>query len=472
MTRTVLIIYGVVFCCNSLASAAEDDSRIKNVLFIVSDDLKASVLACYGDQVGHTPNIDRLARQGMVFESAYCQGTWCAPSRRSFMFSRYRGTSPVNMGQHFKDNGWFSARVGKIYHMAVPGDIIRGTNGKDVASSWTERFNSQGLEAGTPGEYACLNLNLFTSKLEGRESTGMPNRMFVSVRCEGDGSDQPDHKTATKIIELLREHHEEPFFLAAGFIRPHYPMVQPQPYFDLYPWSEIELPQKVDNDLGDIPRRGRAKSTSASNGIGKYPDNQKRMWSAYYASVSFMDKQVGRILNELDRLRLRDNTAIVFTSDHGYHLGEHDFWLKSNFHEEVIHVPLIVAVPGRNAGRSRSIVELLDIYPTLSELVGLQTPGGVQGKSLVPILDDPAAKIRSEALTVMANGGVSLRSPHWHYMHYADGSEELYDMESDPHEFTNLAMNAQYASILHELRLRMDERMRLVRDNPRNKDAF
>ena len=135
--------------------------KIKNVLFIVSDDLKASVLGCYGDKVCHTPNIDRLAREGVVFERAYCQGVVCGPSRTSFMHSRYKGGAEMNLGRHFRENGWYSARVGKIYHMRVPGDIIAGTNGLDVESSWTERFNSQGQEAHTSGHYACLNQNIF-----------------------------------------------------------------------------------------------------------------------------------------------------------------------------------------------------------------------------------------------------------------------------------------------------------------------
>ena len=229
---------------SSSAAALPEESAarpVRNVLLIVSDDLKASVLGCYGNEVGRTPNIDRLARAGVVFDRAYCQGVSCAPSRTSFMFSRYRGGGKVNLGQHFRENGWYSARVGKIYHMRVPGDIIAGTNGNDVASSWTERFNSSGREAHTPGHYACLNLNVFTTDLKDRQSTRMPHRMFVTVRYEGDGADQPDHKSATKAIELLREHRDERFFLAVGLVRPHYPMVAPQQYFDPYPWEKIEL---------------------------------------------------------------------------------------------------------------------------------------------------------------------------------------------------------------------------------------
>jgi len=341
-------------------TAALADAAIKNVLFIVSDDLKASVLGCYGDKVCKTPNIDRLARQGMVFDRAYCQGTVCAPSRRSFMYSRYVGTKGINLGEHLKANGLYSARVGKIYHMRVPGDIIAGTNGQDVAESWTERFNSQGNEAHTPGDYACLNLNIFTSKLEGRQSTRMPHRMFVSVKYKGDGADQPDHKTATKTIELLRKHGDKPFFIAAGFVRPHYPMVAPQRFFDQYPFADMTLPPQVKGDLDDIPKQGLARNRSATNGIDEHPDNQKRMWAAYFASITFMDEQVGRILNELERLGLRESTAIVFLSDHGYHLGEHTFWQKANLHEEVTRVPLILSVPGFVAGKTDAIAELVD----------------------------------------------------------------------------------------------------------------
>jgi iduronate 2-sulfatase len=211
-----------------------------NVLFIVSDDLKASALGCYGNKVCKTPNIDKLASRGMVFNRAYCQGMACAPSRKSFMFSRYQDTAGTNLGEHFKNNGWYTARVGKIYHMRVPGDIIAGTHGLDVESSWTERFNSPGREAHTPGDYACLNLNIFTKEQEDRESTAMPNRMFVSVKYEGDGSDQPDHKTATKTVELLRKHKDEPFFLAVGFVRPHYPNVAPKSVFPKLPMAGHE----------------------------------------------------------------------------------------------------------------------------------------------------------------------------------------------------------------------------------------
>ena len=467
-----LFLLGIV---PRVGCSEETTPVVQNVLFIIADDLRASVLGCYGDPFCETPNLDALAKRGMLFRRAYCQGTSCAPSRQSLMFSRYPeqrsrknfdaendaaadNETAVNMGQHFRENGWYSARVGKIYHMRVPGDIIAGTNGLDVASSWTERFNSPGLEAHTPGDYACLNLNVFTDSLENRQSTKMPHRMFVTVQYDGDGSDQADYKAASKAIDLLEKHASERFFLAVGLVRPHYPMVAPRQYFDPYPWQQMLLPPQQTGDLDDIPKLGLAGTISSRNPIGKYPDNQKRMWSGYYAAVSFMDAQVGRILDQLDRLGLRENTAVVFTSDHGYHLGDHQFWQKSNLHEQVLRVPLVISTPTLPAGESDSVVELVDLFPTLAELAGLPTPQSVQGKSLLPILKDSAAEVKSHALSF--HQGHSLRNSAWHYMRYRDGSRELYDMKRDEGEFDNLADDDDYQNIVSQLDRDLDRSLR------------
>ena len=454
----------IIFFCNvifSFGALLAKEKKITNVLFLISDDLKASVLGCYGDKICQTNNIDRLAKRGVVFDRAYCQGTWCSPSRTSFMHSRYKGSADLNLGKLFRDNSYYSARAGKIYHMRVPGDIIDGTDGLDVPSSWTEKFNSKGLEAHTPGDYACLNLNIFTKDLKGRQSTRMPHRMFVTVSYDGDGSDQPDHKTASKVIELMREHRDEPFFLAAGFVRPHYPMVQPKQYFDQYPFDKIELPDQLPDDLDDIPKLGLAKSRSATNKIGNFPDNQKRMWSAYYASTQFMDNQVGRILDELTSLGLEENTVVVFTSDHGYHLGEHTFWQKSNLHEEVTKVPLIISVPGMKAGRSESIVELVDLMPTLAELCDIKIPKGLHGESLVPVLKNPSASVKDGALS-FNNLGTSYRTKNWSYVRYKDGKEEMYDMAKDPQQFRNLAVVNTSSNVdqLKRMRSLFDQRLK------------
>ncbi|MEO1856485.1 MAG: sulfatase [Rubritalea sp.] len=460
---TITVFGGVVAFPQQLHAddaSATAETKIKNVLFIVSDDLKADVLGCYGDKICKTPNIDKLASEGMVFNRAYCQGMMCGPSRTSFMASRYLDAAGVSLGEHFKSNDFYTARVGKIFHMAVPDDIIAGTDGKDIPSSWTQRFNSSGQEAHTPGDYACLNLNKFTDKLQGRESSRMPNRMFVSVSYEGDGSDQPDYKTASKTIELLREHKDKPFFIAAGLVRPHYPNVAPQHYFDLYPWQDIKLPEMVANDIDDIPKLGRARTMNSNNSIGKYPDNQKRMWAAYYATVTFMDEQVGRIINELDRLGLRESTAIVLLSDHGYHLGEHTFWQKTNLHEDVSRVPLIVSVPGMKPGRTDAFTELLDIYPTLADLVGISIPDEVQGKSFTPVLKDPSDFVKKAALSIIPHKGVALRTKGYGYMRYRSGEEELYDMLKDPKQFSNQVSNPEYAIILKQLQKQLDSRLK------------
>ena len=459
LTLIIALCFLAPFGCSNYAKAdSSDTTKIQHVLFLVSDDLKASALGCYGNGLCKTPNIDRLAEEGMVFEHAYCQGLWCAPSRTSFMFSRYQGEGETNLGQCFREAGWHSARVGKIYHMRVPGDIIAGTDGNDIPSSWDERFNSAGLEAHTPGHYACLNLNIFTDALENRQSTRMPHRMFVTVRYDGNGSDQPDSKSATKAIELLKEHRNKNMFLAVGFVRPHYPNVAPQDFFDHYPWETMPLPQTVEDDLSDIPKAGLAKTRNDNNPIGEYPDNQRRMWAGYYATVEFMDRQVGRILDELDQAGLRDSTAIVFCSDHGYHLGEHGFWQKHNYHEDVTRVPLIISAPGIPPGRTRSLVELVDIFPTLTDLTHIQTPPGVQGKSLVPLLKNSTDSVRDSALSL--HKGHSLRTDEWAFMRYSDDSEELYDMNNDPLQFTNLAGKSEFQEIKNSLITQLQQRLR------------
>ncbi|TWT65850.1 sulfatase [Crateriforma conspicua] len=453
----------IAFAAAGPAAHAAESEPIKNVLMIVSDDLKASVLGCYGDPQCETPNIDRLAARGMLFRRAYCQGTWCLPSRKSFMYSKYQGASQKTLGGFLQDHGYYSARVGKIFHMRVPGDIIDGTNGEDVEACWTERFNSPGREAHTPGDYACLNQNIFTDAPENRQSTRMPHRMFVTVQYDGSGDDQPDAKSAAKSIELLREHADQPFFLAVGFVRPHYPMVAPRDYFNQYSLSSIETPHVPENDLDDIPAAGLRGTRNGNNTIGQYPENQKRMWQGYYATVTFMDRQVGRILDELDRLGLANSTAIVFTSDHGYHLGEHTLWQKKNFHEEVTRVPLIVSVPGLASGETDAIVELVDIYPTVAELLGLAAPNDLDGVSLVSVLNDPTRSVRDSALSldrIKSGWEFADRGDRWAYMRYVDGSEELYDMDSDPNQYRNLAKLPEYAAHLEASRRRMDEKIK------------
>ncbi|NQV34047.1 MAG: sulfatase, partial [Phycisphaeraceae bacterium] len=401
-----VVLFVVILCSANLHA-----QKIENILYIIADDLKASTLNCYGDLKCQTPNIDRLVAQGMVFKHAYSQGVVCAPSRPSLMFSRYGKIDRkklVSFPQFFKEKGWYTARVSKIYHMAVPRDIVQGTNGVDHEPSWTERFNMKAAEESSPGAYACLSQNVFKTELKDRQGAGTRHRMYVSVETPGEGQDQPDYMAADKAIKLMRQHKDKPFVLAVGFVRPHYPMVAPETCFAPYDWSKITMPERREGDWDDIPRQSIPKSTSQSCGIDRYPDNQKRMWAAYYAAVSFMDTQLGKVLDELERLGLKDTTAIVFTSDHGYHLGEHDFWLKSNLHEEVTRVPLIISAPGYKAGTTDAFVELADIYPTVVSLAGLTPPAQCHGKSLLPVLKDPSARVRDYAYS-FHNAGHAIR---------------------------------------------------------------
>jgi len=444
--KGTIFAFFVVLCLSA-------QSKVKNVLLIVSDDLKADAVGCYGNKLAQTPHLDQLAKEGTLFRNAYCQGTVCRPSRASFMRGRRQGEKGITWGEHFINNGFSSTRVGKIFHMRVPGDSIAGTDGADVAACWSAKYNMPGKEAHTPGNYACLNLNKFTTRLEGRQSTKMPYRMFVTVDYVGDGSDQPDWKAATKSIELLKDlkKDDKPFFLATGLVRPHYPNVAPEQYFARYPYKEMPLPYVPFDDWDDMPKSAVSRSNSKQYGIDKYPDNQRKMWAGYLATVTFMDEQVGRILKTLKELGLDRETAVFFTSDHGYLLGEHHFWQKGNLREEVTRVPLIMRVPTSNPGTSSSIVELVDLFPTACEATGLPIPQGVEGKSLLSVLENPKATVKEAAFSFVGKG-TSMRTSNWAYMKYGDGSEELYDMKKDPKQFVNLAQSAEHAKVLASLR--------------------
>ena len=444
----------------AISLGKEPVGKVKNILLIMSDDLKASALSAYGKTICRTPNIDRLAKSGMVFERAYCQGLACSPSRPSMLRSIYpksNATAPT-IGEHLQKHGMHTARVGKIFHMPVPHAQLDGSNGRDVAECWTERYNTKTAETFSPGLYRLLNSDIVTRRIEGRDAKG-PNRMWATVETDKeDGSDQADYMVATKAVELLRERKKagKPFFLGVGFVRPHFPMVQPKKFFDMYPQEKMKIPPQIAGDLDDIPPAGRGPD---GKGLNEMELSRRRMWQAYYGSVTFMDEQLGKVLDELERLGLRDSTAIVFTTDHGYHLGEHGFWQKANLHEEVVRVPLIISAPGIKPGRTSSLVELVDLYPTWTDLLELPIPKGLHGKSLEPILRNPNAKVRDTALSIHNRAGGGLRSARWHYMNYAGKGEELYDMIKDPDQYTNVVSDSKYAAILKKARAQYKDRM-------------
>jgi len=450
-----------------------------NVLFIIADDLTVTAVSSYENKVSKTPNIDKLAAEGIRYTKAYCQYPVCGPSRASFMSGYYPNATTTfgyvsgrdNIGpnrqtwsQLFKDNGYYTARVSKIFHMGVPIDIETGSNGQDDEASWTERFNSQGPEWKAVGQ-----AELVQGNPDGKIERKGGNVMTI-VKAEGDDLVHSDGKTAQKVIELIKEHKNEPFFLAVGFVRPHVPFVAPKKYFEPYPYGDIIMPKKVKGDWDDIPERGINYVTSVNGQMSL--EQEKKAVAAYYASVAYMDKQIGKVLNTLKEEGVEDNTIIVFTSDHGFHLGEHKFWMKVSLHEESVRVPMIIKVPGKKAAICNSFVELIDLYPTISELAGLKTSKHLQGKSLTKTIDNPNFKVRDTAFTV-SQGGRSflLRTEKWAYIQYdedAGSGIELYDMEKDPQQFTNLAGMSAYRDLVNSFKEKLNNKLIEVRINDLN----
>ena len=446
-----------------------------NVLFIISDDLTATALSCYGNKVCQTPNIDRLASQGTRFTKAYCQGTYCGPSRASFMSGYYPHAikmlgygSPrpaigerATWAQHFKNNGYHTARVSKIFHMGVPGGIEKGTDGADDPASWTERFNSAGPEWKAPGDGETLENNA-----DARKPGPVGGNPFVVVEADGDDLVHSDGKTAAKAVELIKQHKDKPFFLGVGFVRPHVPFVAPRKdYTEFLPYAKMQLPPKLKDDWADIPKAGINYKTSRNMKMDIR--RQKKAVGGYYASVAFMDRMVGQVLNGLKEAGLDDNTIVIFTSDHGYHLGEHDFWAKVSLHDESAAVPLIIRMPGKKPAVCHSMVELLDLYPTLSNLCGLKVPKRLQGKDISMMMTDPAKEVRSAAFSVNGKGFL-LREQDWAYIAYGkngQGDEELFDMKQDPKQFTNLAKDPKHAQIIARFQKQMANKLREVRTN-------
>lgn len=469
-----LLVLG--FVSSAFASVGEAAEASKyNVLFIISDDLTSTALSCYGNKVCRTPNIDRLAAQGVRFTRAYCQGTYCGPSRASFMSGYYpHATGVLNYvsprkaigdratwAQHFKNSGYHTARVSKIFHMGVPGGIEKGTDGADDPISWSERFNSQGPEWKAPGEGETLEGNP-----DGKKPV-VGGNTFVVVEAEGDDLVHSDGKTAAKACDLLHQYKtkDKPFWLGVGFVRPHVPFVSPKAYYDPYSYDDMKLPPKLPGDWDDIPKAGINYKTSKNMQMNVR--KQKKAVGGYYASVSFMDRQVGKVLDALKEAGLEDNTIVIFTSDHGYHLGEHDFWAKVSLHDESAMVPLIISVPGKKPAVCSSFVELLDLYPTISKLCGLDVPERIQGKDISPMLDDVSHQVREAAFSVNGRGFL-LREDKWAYIQYAENASrgiELFDMKNDPEQYTNLAKSEKHKPVVERFKKQLAAKLKAVRTN-------
>jgi len=459
-----------------------------NILFIVSDDLNAC-LGSYGNEVCQTPNLDRLASEGVQFNRAYCQYPVCGPSRASFMsglypkrtkmlgnnytLGSYKVTNPglanhPSIGELLRTNGYVSLRVSKIYHMGVPGGIEAGDAGGDEPDSWDRAFNVMAPETASPG-----TLELLSPKRTHYGSN------FARIIVPDDRIEtQADILAANQAIAILEsrardgDHSkfirpDDAFFLAVGFVRPHVPLVAPKSLFRKYPEEKSVIPFVPKDDLDDIPALAATNANELKYGMSEL--QQKQSLAAYYASVSFMDQQVGRLLDTLDRLDLRKDTVVIFTSDHGYNLGHHTLWQKGSLFENSVRVPLLISAPGFESAAGKSsdaLVELVDLYPTIAELTGLseKVPSNLDGLSLTGLLKNPSrAKGHSEAYTVVGNRqrmGESIKTDRYRYNYWSGGEEELYDQMKDPEEFTNLVASSEHTIVLKQMRTRLAEKNR------------
>lgn len=448
----------LMFAASAMIHTQAQDKKL-NVLFIAVDDLNND-LGCYGSPIVKSPNIDRLASQGVQFNKAYCQFPLSSPSRSSLLTgytpdktqiyelqTHFRTIIPeiVTLPQLYKQHGYNTVRVGKIFHYGVPGQI--GTNGLDDSVSWDKVVNPIGRDK--------TEESLIVNHTPQR---GLGSSLSYLI-ADGEDGEQTDGIVATEAIKLLEEHKDEPFFLAVGFYRPHTPYIAPRKYFDLYPLETVPLAPVVENDWDDIPEA--ALFTRPAN-WGLPDDKLREAKRAYYAAVSFMDAQVGRVLDALDRLNLTGKTIVVLWSDHGYHLGEHGQWMKQSLFEKSARVPFIISVPGGVKGKtSERTVELLDIYPTLAALNKLPLPNRQDGDDLSPLLENPSAQWAHPAYTQVARRnpgqgvimGRSVRTEDRRYTEWDEGraGAELYDHTKDPGEYVNLANRPEYKEQVKEL---------------------
>ena len=449
MRRAILVAAACVAIAAGASSARSGEpSPRPNVLFVICDDLCCG-LSCYDHPGAVSPNIDRLAARGVRFERAYCQFPLCNPSRSSLLTGRrparttirdnkthFRDIDPtiVTLPQAFKQAGWRSERIGKLYHYGVPAQI--GTSGLDDPPSWDAVFNPKGRDVADEPKIFSLEPGNFGGTVSW-------------LAADGTDAEQTDGIAAARAVALLEGYAREktPFFLAVGFYRPHTPYVAPKPWYEKHPLTGVQLPEvPLEHDAG-VPAPAIASRKPEERRLTG--DLGREAVKAYRASVSFVDAQLGIVIDALDRVGLRDNTIVVFTSDHGYHRGEHGLWQKRSLFEESSRVPLVVALPGGRAGvTAPETVELVDVLPTLCDLAGVPLPAGVDGRSLAPLVRaggaDAAAWTARPAFTEVQHRdvrGVSMRSGRWRYTVWNGGEagRQLYDHNTDPHELTNLA---------------------------------
>ncbi len=454
-TLTVLLL-----AVAAMPASAQPAPKRPNVLLIMADDLSDDV-GTFGHAQVKTPHLDRLAARGVRFTRAYTQFPLCSPSRVSMLTglrpdaagvhdlqTDFRTVIPdvVTLPQMFRRQGYVAARVGKIYHYGNPGQI--GTPGLDDPASWDHTVNPRGIDKDEEP--------LLTNYTPQRTGFGSSLAYYASPAPD---EAHTDGKVATETIALLEQHRDRPFFLAAGFYRPHCPYIAPKKYFDQYPLETVAAPADIPR-AGDIP--APAWFTNPPH-WGLDATQQREIIRAYYASIAFLDANVGRLLDALDRLGLTDDTIVVFVSDHGYHLGDRGQWMKQTLFERASRAPVIVAghgVSDRGAASPR-VVEFLDVYPTLADLAGLTPPAGLHGRSLRPLLADAQAAWDHPAITQVRRGaapntfmGYSIRTAHWRYTEWDGGARgrELYDADADPGELRNLVADPDHRDTVDHLR--------------------
>jgi arylsulfatase A-like enzyme len=433
----------LVLLASLLAAAAPPAAEKSNVLFIPVDDLNDWVGALGGHPDVKTPNLDRLAARGVLFTNAHCAAPACNPSRAALLTGVrpstsgvYHNSQPwrpvlkdaVTLPQHFMANGYVAVGGGKIFH-----------GGFDEAASWNDYFKRR-TKAHAPAK-APVN--------------GIPKAgHFDWGPVDAQDEDMPDSNMVDWAIEFLNRKHEKPFFLAAGFVKPHLPWYVPRKYFDLYPLDKVTLPKVDPRDLDDVPAAGRKMARPEGDHRSVVQtDNWRKAVQGYLASISFMDAQLGRLIDGLDKSPHAANTVVVLWGDHGWHLGEKEHWRKFALWERATKAPLLVVAPGltRPGGRCDRPVDFMGLYPTLVELCGLPAGKDQEGVSLVPLLKDPSAPWTRPALTTHGRNNHAVRSDRYRYIRYGDGSEELYDHASDPDEWTNLASKPEMAKVKEEL---------------------
>ena len=453
----------LVLATISCASLSHAEERKPNVLLLMADDLNTA-LSGFGHPQCKTPRLDELAKHGVRFENMHCQYPVCGASRASLMTGLYPYTNGmlgnsgnlrenlpdvVTMSQLFRQNGHRAGRVSKIYHMGIPPEILAGTADHDDSPSWDETVNIKALEQNAPGVRTEWS----------PKDTG--SQTFTGVEASTGDLEHADGMAAEAAIDFLKRNQDKPFFLGCGFVRPHVPLVAPSKYFDIYDRDAMIAPSVPEGDLDDVPQVIR--NYKAISRYGVTPELHKGLLEAYYASISYMDAQVGRVLDTLNELGLRENTIVIFSSDHGYLLGHHNKFQKQHLFEEATRVPFILSVPwlSDSHGKATSqITELIDLYPTVADLAGLTPPNDLQGQSFVALLENPSATSWNKdlAFTISRSGGESIRTHEWRLTQWGFGTKgrELFDRKNDPGEFTNLAKDPKYADQLAKLKKRLE----------------